>query len=90
MLSKNAERHGDVVKIKERIEDELAIVSLRTDEERVVRIAESLKEEPLKTGDNVLLNHTTSMLMEKLPKREVEDLLLEEVPRYRLYGHRWA
>lgn len=77
---KSAERHGDVVKIKERIEDELAIVSLRTDEERVVRIAESLKEVPLKTGDNVLLNHTTSMLMEKLPKREVEDLLLEEVP----------
>ena len=77
---KDAERHGDVVKIKERIEDELAIISLRTDEERVVRIAESLKEETLKTGDNVLLNHTTSMLMEKLPKREVEDLLLEEVP----------
>lgn len=77
---KGAERHGDVVKIKERIEDKLAIVSLRTDEERVVRIAESLKEETLKTGDNVLLNHTTSMLMEKLPKREVEDLLLEEVP----------
>lgn len=77
---KSAERHGDVVKIKERIEGELAIVSLRTDEERVVRIAESLKEVPLKTGDNVLLNHTTSMLMEKLPKREVEDLLLEEVP----------
>ena len=77
---KSAERHGDVVKIKERIEDQLAIVSLRTDEERVVRIAESLKEETLKTGDNVLLNHTTSMLMEKLPKREVEDLLLEEVP----------
>lgn len=77
---KNAERHGDVVKIKERIEDELAIVSLRTDEERVVRIAEPLKAETLKTGDPVLLNHTTSMLMEKLPKREVEDLLLEEVP----------
>ncbi len=77
---KSAERHGDVVKIKERVEDELAIVTLRTDEERVVRIAESLKEETLKTGDHVLLNHTTSMLMEKLPKREVEDLLLEEVP----------
>ena len=77
---KTAEKHGDVVKIKERIATERAIVSLRTDEERVVRIAESLKEEPLKAGDHVLLNHTTSMLMEKLPKREVEDLLLEEVP----------
>ena len=87
---KSAERHGDVVKIKERIEDELAIVSLRTDEERVVRIAESLKEETLKTGDNVLLNHTTSMLMEKLPKQEIEDLLLEEVPKYWLRRHRWT
>ena len=77
---KNAERHGDVVKIKEQIDDELAIVSLRTDEERVVRVAESLKGETLKIGDNVLLNHTTSIVMEKLPKREVEDLLLEEVP----------
>ncbi len=77
---KKAERHGDVVKIKERIDDELAIVSLRTDEERVVRVAESLKDETLKIGENVLLNHTTSMVMEKLPKREVEDLLLEEVP----------
>ena len=77
---KNAERHGDVVKIKEQIDDELAIVNLRTDEERVVRVAESLKGETLKIGDNVLLNHTTSMVMEKLPKREVEDLLLEEVP----------
>ena len=77
---KPPERHGEVVKIKERVADELAIISLRTDEERVVRVAASLKDESLKTGDNVLLNHTTSMLMEKLPKREVEDLLLEEVP----------
>ena len=77
---KTAEKHGDVVKIKERIADERAIVSLRTDEERVVRISESLKEETLKAGDHVLLNHMTSMLMEKLPKQEVEDLLLEEVP----------
>ena len=87
---KASERHGEVVKIKERIEDELAIVSLRTDEERVVRVAASLKDEALKTGDNVLLNHTTSMLMEKLPKREVEDLLLEEVAEYRLRRHRWT
>ena len=77
---KAAEKHGDVVKIKDRIDDELAIVSLRTDEERVVRVAAPVKAEVLKTGDNVLLNPTTNMLMAKLPKREVEDLLLEEVP----------
>lgn len=77
---KPAERHGDVVKVKERLSDERAIVSLRTDEERLVRIAALLKDEPMKIGDNVLLNHSSGMLMEKLPKPEVEDLLLEEVP----------
>lgn len=77
---KPAEKHGDVVKIKELIEEQRAVVSLRTDEERVVRVAASLKGEPMKTGDNVLLNHASGMLMEKLPKREVDDLLLEAVP----------
>ncbi len=75
-----AEQHGDVVKIKERITRERAIVSLRTDEERVVRLAGTLKDETLKLGDNVLIDSHSGMVMEKLPKREVEDLLLEEVP----------
>lgn len=77
---KPAEKHGDVVKIKQLIEEGRAIVSLRTDEDRVVRVAASLKGEPMKAGDHVLLNHASGMLMEKLPKREVDDLLLEEVP----------
>ena len=77
---KAAEQHGDVVKVKERLSDERAIVSFRTDEERLVRLSDSLRDEPLKLGDNVLLDHGSGMLMEKLPKHEVEDLLLEEVP----------
>ena len=75
-----AEQHGDVVKLKERLSDERAIVSFRTDEERLVRLSDSLRDEPLKLGDNVLLDHGSGMLIEKLPKHEVEDLLLEEVP----------
>ncbi len=77
---KPVEKHGDVVKIKERIAPERAIVSLRTDEERVVRLASTLKDETLKPGDNVLIDTHSFMVIEKLPKREVEDLLLEEVP----------
>ena len=77
---KAAEQHGDVVKVKERLSDERAIVSFRTDEERLVRVSDSLRDEPLKLGDNVLLDHGSGMLMEKLPKQEMEDLLLEEVP----------
>lgn len=77
---KPPEKHGDVVKIKEILESGRAIVSLRTDEERVVRVSSALKDETLKTGDPVLLNHSSGMLLEKLPKRELDDLLLEEVP----------
>ncbi len=77
---KQPEKHGDVVKIKEVLESDRAVVSLRTDEEQVVRVSSALKDETLKTGDSVLLNHTSGMLLEKLPKRELDDLLLEEVP----------
>ena len=77
---RDAEKHGDVVKVKERLSDERALVSFRTDEERLVRISDALRNEPLKLGDNVLLDHGSGMLMEKLPKYEVEELVLEEVP----------
>ena len=74
------ERQGEVVKIKEMLDDSRVLVTLRADEERVVEIAAPLKAESLKFGENVLLNSATGMVMEKLPKMEVEDLLLEEVP----------
>ncbi len=74
------ERQGEVVKIKEMLDDNRVLVNLRADEERVVEISDPLNEEELKFGDNVMLNPITGMVMEKLPKLEVEDLLLEEVP----------
>ena len=78
--TRDFDQRGEVVKIKEALDESRTIVSLRADEERVVEISEPLREETLKLGDNVLLNHSTGMIMEKLPKTEVEDLLLEVVP----------
>ncbi len=78
--TRDFDQRGEVVKIKEALDESRTIVSLRADEERVVEISEPLREESLKLGDNVLLNHSTGMIMEKLPKTEVEDLLLEVVP----------
>ncbi len=74
------DQHGEVVKVKERLDETRIIVNLRADEERVVQISDLLKSEPIRSGDLVLLNHTTGMVMEKLPNSEVQDLLLEEVP----------
>ncbi len=74
------ERQGEVVKVKEMLDDNRVLVNLRADEERVVELSDPLNQEELKFGDNVMLNPITGMVMEKLPKLEVEDLLLEEVP----------
>jgi proteasome-associated ATPase len=74
------EIQGDVVILKERLDDERALVTLRADEDKVGIIAEPLRPLRLKTGDHILMDARSGYLLEKLPKSEVEDLSLEEVP----------
>ncbi|MYS81833.1 proteasome ATPase [Embleya scabrispora] len=75
------ERVGDVVMLKELLEDgERALVIGHTDEERVVRLAEPLLDSPLRAGDSLLLDSRSGYVYERVPKSEVEELVLEEVP----------
>jgi proteasome-associated ATPase len=75
------ERQGEVVMLKELLADgERALVLGQTDQERVVMLAESLAEEPLKAGDSLLLESRSGYVYERIPKSEVEELVLEEVP----------
>ncbi len=75
------ETHGDVVMLKELLADgERALVIGHTDEERVVALADSLKDTPLKAGDSLLLDARSGWVYERIPKSEVEELVLEEVP----------
>jgi proteasome-associated ATPase len=74
------EIQGEVVILKEQLDAERALVTLRADEEKVGIIAEPLRAQRLKTGDHLLLDAKSGYLLEKLPKSEVEDLTLEEVP----------
>ena len=74
------EIQGEVVVLKEQLDAERALVTLRADEEKVGIIAEPLRSLRLKTGDHLLLDAKSGYLLEKLPKSEVEDLTLEEVP----------
>src|SRR5499426_610958 len=74
------EIQGEVVILKEQLDAERALVTLRADEEKVGIIAEPLRTLRLKTGDHLLLDAKSGYLLEKLPKSEVEDLSLEEVP----------
>jgi proteasome-associated ATPase len=74
------EIQGEVVILKEQLDPERAVVTLRADEEKVGIIADPLRQLRLKTGDHLLMDAKSGYLLEKLPKSEVEDLSLEEVP----------
>ncbi|EXU65444.1 MULTISPECIES: proteasome ATPase [Streptomyces] len=75
------ERAGDIVTLKEVLEDgERALVIGHTDEERVVRLAEPLLSTTIRPGDALLLEPRSGYVYEVVPKSEVEELVLEEVP----------
>jgi len=72
---------GEIVKLKSLLDDNSrAVVIGRADEERVVRIADSLSAVNINAGDSLLLDSKSGFVYEKIPKSEVEELVLEEVP----------
>jgi proteasome-associated ATPase len=81
VLVRDGELAGEVVTLKEMLEDGArAIVYGRADEERVAELSEDLHGVHLRAGDAVLMDVRTQLLIEKLPRPEVEELVLEEVP----------
>jgi proteasome-associated ATPase len=71
---------GEVMTLKERIDDARLLVVGRTDDEQVVRLSEPLRHVPLRAGDSLLVETRSSYALERLPRPEVEELVLEEVP----------
>ena len=75
------EQVGEVVMLKELLVDgDRALVIGHTDDERVVRIASPLKDSIMRAGDSLLLEPRSGFVYERIPKTEVEELILEEVP----------
>ena len=74
------ERVGEVVTVKERIDHERVVVVTHGDEERVCRIATPLLGERIRVGDSLTLDPRSNFVHEVIPKLEVEELVLEEVP----------
>ncbi len=77
---KGYEVHGEVVSLKSELDDSRAIVTLRPDEDVVAEIAEPLRSETLRPGDILLYDPKSGYLLEKLPREEVADVLLEITP----------
>jgi proteasome-associated ATPase len=74
------EVQGEVVALKEMLGVDRALVIGNADEERVVQIGEPLRNRTLRAGDSLLLDVRSGFVLEHLPKPEVEELILEEVP----------
>ncbi|MEX1177896.1 MAG: proteasome ATPase [Nitriliruptor sp.] len=74
------EDRGEVMTIAELFDDGRALVLGHTDDERVVHLGAALLEGPLKSGDAVLVDVRANTALERIPKAEVEQLVLEQVP----------
>ncbi|MFN3217496.1 MAG: proteasome ATPase [Acidimicrobiales bacterium] len=81
VLARSADHTGEIVTLKEVLADgRRAVVVGRADEERVVELADALIGQPLRSGASLLLDGRADLLLESLPRPEVEELVLEEVP----------
>jgi proteasome-associated ATPase len=81
VLARQGEGSGEVVVLKELLEGgRRALIYSRADEERVVELSDALIGVKLRSGDTILMESRTGLLVEKLARPEVEELVLEEVP----------
>ncbi|MBJ7504801.1 MAG: proteasome ATPase [Ilumatobacteraceae bacterium] len=81
VLTRGAETTGEVVSLKEVLEDGIrAIVTGRGDDDRVCELVDALRGTHLRAGDLLRLDVRSGLLLERLAQPEVEHLLLEEVP----------
>lgn len=71
---------GEIVHLKQLLDDGRAVVSTHLDDERVVEFSDALKQQHLSVGDHLLFEPRSGYLTEKLPKGEMEELVIEEVP----------
>jgi proteasome-associated ATPase len=74
------DRQGEVVTVKEHVDDDRVIVIGRGDESQVAILSHALRGQTVRVGDSLLLDPRSGHVLEKLPKQEIEELVLEEVP----------
>jgi proteasome-associated ATPase len=75
------QRTGELATLKEILEDGTrVVVSLRGDDDRVFELATSLRGRRLRTGDVVVVEPRTELVIEQLRTDDFEHLFLEEVP----------
>ena len=74
------ENTGEIVTVKERIDEARVLVAGRSDDERVLRLSGRLQADTVRIGDAPTADTRTGFAYEKIPRSEVEELMLEEIP----------
>jgi proteasome-associated ATPase len=74
------EPSGEVLRVRETMDDGRVVVIAHADEERVLNRSEVMADVKLRAGDYVRIDPKTSLILERLDRPEVEELVLEEVP----------
>lgn len=71
---------GQVVKLKDQLDGTRVLIQLHHDEERIVELGEPLLHESLSVGDHLLYDPRSGYVIERIPKAEIEELVIEEIP----------
>ncbi|REK38001.1 MAG: proteasome ATPase [Actinobacteria bacterium] len=71
---------GEVVRVRETMPDNRVVVIARADEESVLSRSDAMKDQYLRAGDYVRIDPKSRLILEKMERPEVEELVLEEVP----------
>ena len=71
---------GDVLRVRETLDDGRVVVIAHADEEKVLSRSETMMDVKLRPGDYVRIDTKTGLILEKMERPEVEELVLEEVP----------
>ena len=78
---REGEKTGEIVSLKEILSDgKRALVKGRTDQERVVDLCDDLQGVAIEQGTLLLCANNADLLIEVIPKPELEDHVLVEVP----------
>ena len=71
---------GELVTVKEVLDHERVLVLGRAEEERVVRLSGPLRDVTVRVGDTLTVDTRAGITFERIPRSDVEDLMLEEIP----------
>jgi len=77
------EAAGDILRVRETMDDGRVVVIAHADEEKVLKRSDSMADVFLRAGDYVRIDTKTNLILEKLERPEIEELVLEEVPTSR-------